>query len=444
MVRGFRSRAFGGEDTIADGPTTPIAAFLRTVFEEFNDYITRARTFAKSVQRLWTDSIEVEVPPADERTDHVLSSVLSSDGGPAQKEQQPIPRTTRTMNCAAQSDHPDLNVRAGTPFRHSTIVHHFNSLYWRFLIPLAKRTTGHCTAEVVGWLPRWLFSGGLCGPWGHDEDQSSISSPSPIRIQSHHWSSPDGRCLPRWDILVRELRKLALEKDDGDAILRVAEVGVFKGHTSERLLVDAPQNLELFLVDPLELLAAAAEDGKHYMVRWREQELNATSTLGRTMTSASQRQPRGNVGGSAWGADAPDTQALIARLSKLPNAFWPRTSSISSGTERLVDGMNEQHEEPKRPRFHVIRQFSAEATVQFDDASLDLVFIDGDHSYAEVLKDLRVWAPKIRAGGLLIGHDVDLPEVFLAVVEFLAERRKQGRRRDVLHVDGDVTYWIHM
>ena len=37
--------------------------------------------------------------------------------------------------------------------------------------------------------------------------------------------------------------------------------------------------------------------------------------------------------------------------------------------------------------------------------NLDFVFIDGDHSYKAVLLDLNDWVPKIRSGGLLIGHD---------------------------------------
>ncbi len=36
---------------------------------------------------------------------------------------------------------------------------------------------------------------------------------------------------------------------------------------------------------------------------------------------------------------------------------------------------------------------------------LDFVFIDGDHSYEAVLTDLCDWVPKIRPGGLLLGHD---------------------------------------
>lgn len=43
----------------------------------------------------------------------------------------------------------------------------------------------------------------------------------------------------------------------------------------------------------------------------------------------------------------------------------------------------------------------------FDNASLDLVFVDADHEYAGVLLDLTAWTPKVRRGGILAGHDYD-------------------------------------
>jgi len=42
------------------------------------------------------------------------------------------------------------------------------------------------------------------------------------------------------------------------------------------------------------------------------------------------------------------------------------------------------------------------------DASLDLVFIDGDHSYEQTLRDIRNWLPKVRPGGILCGHDCEV------------------------------------
>ena len=53
----------------------------------------------------------------------------------------------------------------------------------------------------------------------------------------------------------------------------------------------------------------------------------------------------------------------------------------------------------------VHRKRSDEAAIDIADASLDWVYIDGDHSYDAVLADLRNYAIKVRSGGLLIGDD---------------------------------------
>jgi len=52
------------------------------------------------------------------------------------------------------------------------------------------------------------------------------------------------------------------------------------------------------------------------------------------------------------------------------------------------------------------------------DESLDCVFVDGDHSYNAVVKDLPFWWKKIRSGGQLLGDDYWMPEVAKAVHEF--------------------------
>lgn len=41
----------------------------------------------------------------------------------------------------------------------------------------------------------------------------------------------------------------------------------------------------------------------------------------------------------------------------------------------------------------------------FPDESLDFVFIDADHHYEEVKKDLLAWWPKVKRGGRFAGHD---------------------------------------
>ena len=48
---------------------------------------------------------------------------------------------------------------------------------------------------------------------------------------------------------------------------------------------------------------------------------------------------------------------------------------------------------------------SVDASKNFDDFSLDLVFIDACHKYQCVYDDITHWLPKIKNNGILCGHD---------------------------------------
>ncbi|MCE9556684.1 MAG: class I SAM-dependent methyltransferase [Planctomycetes bacterium] len=83
---------------------------------------------------------------------------------------------------------------------------------------------------------------------------------------------------------------------------------------------------------------------------------------------------------------------------------------------------------PHSGRFEVHRELSLEAATRFDEGSLDFVYIDANHALQSVLEDIHAWYPKVRAGGILAGHDyIDgvLPEgvfgVRSAVSQFEAE-----------------------
>jgi len=53
----------------------------------------------------------------------------------------------------------------------------------------------------------------------------------------------------------------------------------------------------------------------------------------------------------------------------------------------------------------IIRKRSIDAFRDFEDGSLDFVYIDGDHRFDAVMLDIIIWAPKVRVGGMVAGHD---------------------------------------
>ena len=53
---------------------------------------------------------------------------------------------------------------------------------------------------------------------------------------------------------------------------------------------------------------------------------------------------------------------------------------------------------------------TSEEAASYVNVPLDFVYIDGDHRYEMVLKDIRLWYPKVKIGGLVAGHDFKLEE----------------------------------
>jgi hypothetical protein len=77
-------------------------------------------------------------------------------------------------------------------------------------------------------------------------------------------------------------------------------------------------------------------------------------------------------------------------------------------------GFEGQGEEMKRAIRMLINTYSRTAVLEglswemarhMPDKNCDIVFIDGDHRYSSVVKDIIAWAPKIRKGKILAGHD---------------------------------------
>lgn len=63
--------------------------------------------------------------------------------------------------------------------------------------------------------------------------------------------------------------------------------------------------------------------------------------------------------------------------------------------------------EPAKHIIQPIRKTSVAAAADFDDGSLDFVFIDAGHDYENVRADICAWLPKLKPGGILAGHDMD-------------------------------------
>ena len=78
---------------------------------------------------------------------------------------------------------------------------------------------------------------------------------------------------------------------------------------------------------------------------------------------------------------------------------------------------------PVENHYTPLKMNSLEAAAQYQDNSLDFVFIDAGHTYEDCHSDITAWLPKIKPGGYIAGHDYNTSPngVRRAVQELLPE-----------------------
>lgn len=87
---------------------------------------------------------------------------------------------------------------------------------------------------------------------------------------------------------------------------------------------------------------------------------------------------------------------------------------------------------------HIHRMPSEQAAAMFQDGFFDWVYLDADHRPASFRKELRLWLPKVREGGLMAGHDyVDNKTCVGEVGVRTAVDQLVAARGYELHVAGD-------
>lgn len=104
-----------------------------------------------------------------------------------------------------------------------------------------------------------------------------------------------------------------------------------------------------------------------------------------------------------------------------------------------------------KPNLRILKGDSADILATLPDNSLDMIYIDGDHSYAGCKRDLAMAYQKVRAGGWIMGHDYEMNMlkarkryefgVRQAVDEFCKER---GQEIYAKGLDGCVSFAIQL
>jgi hypothetical protein len=76
-----------------------------------------------------------------------------------------------------------------------------------------------------------------------------------------------------------------------------------------------------------------------------------------------------------------------------------------NGTNRMDECAAHLKEFVELKKVELVKATGLEASVEIPDGYLDYVYLDGDHSLEGIFYDIYAWAPKVRTGGVISGHD---------------------------------------
>lgn len=148
------------------------------------------------------------------------------------------------------------------------------------------------------------------------------------------------------------------------------------------------------------------------------------------------------VGVEIGTAEGHTTEYLLNTISDLTLYGvdpYPEYIDWNGDTPKYDENKKQHHKKVEKfsDRYTHIYKESDDAALEFEDESLDFVFVDGLHTYEQVLKDCINYYPKVKKGGYIIGHDfARIQDVNKAAVEFAKSVNKE-----ILNARQDLWYW---
>ncbi|MEM6606047.1 MAG: class I SAM-dependent methyltransferase [Pseudomonadota bacterium] len=85
---------------------------------------------------------------------------------------------------------------------------------------------------------------------------------------------------------------------------------------------------------------------------------------------------------------------------------WEGDEHTQGYDDSIYQGVQKHAREHYRGSTYLLKMRFNEALVHFEDSTLDLLHIDGLHTYDAVKEDFDTWFPKVRPGGIVLFHDV--------------------------------------
>lgn len=152
-------------------------------------------------------------------------------------------------------------------------------------------------------------------------------------------------------------------------------------------------------------------------MNWKKHYHQILQTRKRSRVSLLKHMPKNAVCAEigVWMGEFSDLILKYAQPAKLylidcwefQPAFASEASLGTAKDQRSYDKMYTavSHRLGQKPNTEIIRAYSQDAVTQFPDNFLDWLYLDANHSYQHVLRDIRLYLPKIKPGGYITGDD---------------------------------------
>ena len=100
---------------------------------------------------------------------------------------------------------------------------------------------------------------------------------------------------------------------------------------------------------------------------------------------------------------------------------WAGDIQTGSYGDEILDELRRYHDPLYGHFARLLRTTFEDAATRFDDGSIDLLHIDGCHTYEAVRADFETWKPKLSNRGVVLFHDVTVREGTFGVHTFFDE-----------------------